>query len=70
MAKSKKPPTEPTKPRAFMVRLQQDAASRVEATAKGLGLDEANFLRMIIVENLPAYERRVEQLKTSPSDKI
>lgn len=47
----------------FGVRLERADVTRVADTAKGLGLDETSFLRMVILENLPRYERRVAQLR-------
>jgi hypothetical protein len=49
--------------RVFAVRLPPDIAARVEKASDGLGLDEASFLRMLTVENLPTYEKRVERIK-------
>jgi hypothetical protein len=48
-------------PPQYNVRLNDDAlAKRVHDTARALGLDGANFLRMMIRECLVIYERRVE----------
>ncbi len=35
---------------------------RLENVSVALGLDVSNLVRMIILENLHAYERRVEQI--------
>lgn len=52
-----------TSPKQYAVRLPQPFVPRVEDVAETLGLDEAVLLRMIVVENLPAYERRAERVK-------
>ena len=50
-------------------------AGRIDACADALGLDEANFLRMVVRENLPKYEERArairqgEQLAKDPNEK-
>jgi CBS-domain-containing membrane protein len=49
--------------RQFNFRASDALSARLEAVAEALGLDHSNLVRMIILENLPAYERRVEQLR-------
>ena len=36
---------------------------RIEKTAETLGLDPTNFVRMLIMENLAAYEERAERVR-------
>ena len=54
---------EPAAPTQYNVRLNDDElARRVARAARGLGLDGANFLRLMIRECLPVYERRSERI--------
>ena len=55
----KKKPTR----RQLGVLLDERFASRVERTAERLGLDTANFLRLVLRECLPVYERRADRLE-------
>lgn len=63
-----KKPTAKTDPKpsmkVFAVRLPPSISSRVEEAAKGLGLDEGNLLRMLVMENLAIYEKRAERVKS------
>lgn len=45
------------------VRMPDPLIGRVEDTALGLGLDSSSLIRMVLVENLPRYERRVDRLR-------
>lgn len=44
-------------------RAAPDLARRLKSVADGLSLDLSNLVRMILIENLRPYERRVEGLK-------
>jgi hypothetical protein len=59
MAKPSKEASEELKSLGF--RCPEVLAERRHATARGLALDLSQLLRMMIVEHLPEYERRVEQ---------
>lgn len=60
----KRKPGEPKRVlKQFALRLPAEVAARVEDTATTLGLDEANLLRLIVVTNLPSYERKAERVK-------
>lgn len=48
----------------FALRLPLDVAGRVEGTAETLGLDSANLLRLIVVTNLSAYEKKAERVRS------
>lgn len=48
----------------FALRLPLDVAGRVESTAETLGLDSANLLRLIVVTNLPAHEKKAERVRS------
>jgi hypothetical protein len=63
--KSDKPSDAPpaNAPKQYAVRLPQALVPRVVAVAETLGLDEAVLLRMIVVENLSAYEKRAERVR-------
>jgi hypothetical protein len=50
-------------PRQFNIRLDGETAERVESAADALGLDGANFLRQMVRECLPIYERRAQQVR-------
>lgn len=41
-------------------RASPELLSRLETAALGLGLDVSNFVRMVLLENLTAYEKRAE----------
>jgi hypothetical protein len=57
------PPTEEAPPSQYNVRIGDAALERrLYTTARTLGLDGANFLRMMIRECLPIYERRAEAI--------
>ena len=49
-------------------RLSAELHARVEEAAAGLELDVSSLLRLLIRENLPAYEERAEEIrrKTKP----
>lgn len=54
----------PPPPAQYNVRLNDtELERRVHDTARALGLDGANFLRMLIRECLSVYERRAESIK-------
>jgi hypothetical protein len=59
--KGKAGPAAP-EPKQYNVKIDGPTAARLDATARGLGLDGANFIRMVLRENLPKYERRVEAI--------
>lgn len=63
----RKPNEPPPKFKVFALRLSPADAERVAKVAAGLRLDEAQFLRMLTVENLGKYERRVEQIESGAS---
>lgn len=46
-----------------------DILHRIEAVAPQLGLDVSNFLRMMLVENLAAYERRASAAREGTNEK-
>lgn len=55
----------------FAVRLPPSVATQVKNVAGRLGLEEAQFLRMLILEKLPEYQERVKALgpgMTAPED--
>jgi hypothetical protein len=52
------------KVKTYSVRLSAEVSARVEQTATTLGLDEANFLRSLVVQNLPAYEKKAERVRS------
>ncbi len=59
-----KPAAGPPAPTQYNVRLNDpELERRVAATARGLGLDGANFFRLVIRECLAVYERRVEAIE-------
>ena len=45
------------------IRLSKRDADRIDRTAAALGLDEANFLRMLIKAHLPVYERQADAIR-------
>jgi hypothetical protein len=47
------------------LKLTGDLWRRFRAVADGLGLDRANFARMLVVENLKKYERRLSDIEAS-----
>lgn len=55
----------PTVSKQVNFRATGDLLPRLEDTAEGLGLDVSNLVRMILNENLSAYERRVEQIRAA-----
>lgn len=44
-------------------RVPDDLYARLESTASGFRLDVSNFLRMMLAEKLPEYERRAERIR-------
>lgn len=68
VGKKRKPGEPAPKLKVFALRLPPSAAERVVRVAAGLGLDDAQFLRMLTIENLGKYERRVEQIEAGTSD--
>ena len=66
--KPKKKPTAPPVPddvpNQFNIRINDDElARRIHETCKSLGLDGANFLRQMIRETLPIYEKRAQAVR-------
>ena len=62
---------QPADPKTFALRFDDDpeVKKRIVSTAKALGLDPTSFLRMLVRENLAAYERRVERMQQgAPED--
>lgn len=45
------------------IRFPDPVYARIEKIAETLGLDLSNFLRMVINENLAAYERRAQRIQ-------
>lgn len=64
----KAPPVGKERDKQVTFRLSAELHARVEAAADGLELDVSSLLRLLIRENLPAYEERAEaiRLKTKP----
>lgn len=60
---AKKGKQEPTVNRQVNFRAPEDLYLRIDRTARAFGLDVANFLRMLVKENLPAYEQRAEHIR-------
>ncbi len=54
--------TKPTD-RELAYRVTNELAERVEQAAAGLGLDTANFLRMMTLEQIGVYEGRADRVK-------
>lgn len=54
--------------RQVNIRLDPAYAADLEATAHTLGLDLAQFLRMIVRENYPAYRVRAEKVRKDTPD--
>lgn len=48
----------PGKKKQFNVRMSADLLDRLEQAADMLALSSSDLLRMLVVENLPAYEQR------------
>lgn len=46
-------------------RAPDDLAVRLEDVAEGLGLDLSNLVRMVLYENLAAYEERAAQARAN-----
>lgn len=44
-------------------RASEELYARLEALSSGLGLDISNLVRMVLMENLHAYEARLEGLR-------
>jgi hypothetical protein len=62
--KKPKPNEKPSETeRQINIRCGPRLAARLQAVAEGLGLDLAPLVRMVLTEQLPIYERRVERLK-------
>lgn len=51
----------------YNVGVDLQTAKRIDDTAEALGLDGVNFLRMLIRENLPRYEKRAVQVREGES---
>jgi hypothetical protein len=49
--------------RQMAFRVPNDLADRVEKVAARLGLDTSNFLRMMLLEQVGAYERRADRIE-------
>ena len=51
----------------FTVRLRFNVTPEMDARVRGcaerVGLDLPNFLRLVLAENLPRYERQAERLR-------
>jgi hypothetical protein len=58
VSKSKKPTPPQSDPddEQFNFRAPPELAARIRATAKRLGLDKSNFIRMALIKILPHYE--------------
>lgn len=54
--------------RQVNIRVAHEVYDRIDAAAAGLGLDVANFLRMLIIENLAPYERRAAHIRQQRED--
>lgn len=65
----KKPPADDQSggSRPINFRAPPDLATRLDRVAEGLGLDVSNLVRMVLYENLAAYERRVRELDQGKS---
>jgi len=46
-----------------------DVFARLGATAKALGLDVSNLVRMLIIENLGRYEDRIREIESKNPDR-
>jgi hypothetical protein len=57
------PADEPRKRVQHNVGLDLETSSRVSAVADAFGLDEVQFIRMLIKHNLPNYERQAENIR-------
>jgi hypothetical protein len=62
---SKRRPAETAK--QLGIRVSDGLLVRLESTASGLGLDVSSLIRMVLMENLPRYERRVAQIHDEES---
>lgn len=67
VAKKKPAADGPEKKKLYSVRFGPADSARVESTAATLGLDEANFLRMMILETLPRYEKKAALIRDGHS---
>lgn len=56
--------------RQVAFRAPDDLVHRLDMVASRLGLDLSNFLRMIVVENLPAYEQRASRIDGQLQDRL
>jgi hypothetical protein len=54
--------------RQLAYRVTNDLAERVERVAAGLGLDTANFLRMMTLEQIGVYERCAARIRAGEDD--
>jgi hypothetical protein len=54
--------------RAIGFRVPAALYARFQAVAAALGLDVSSLMRMVLIENLSQYERRVGQLGELPND--
>lgn len=61
MTKPKK--DRPLEPKQVNFRVPGELYARLEALADGFGQDVSNFLRLVLNEQVPAYERRLERIR-------
>jgi len=55
--------SKPSEGKQINFRASLSLADRLERTASRLGLDVSNFVRMVLMENLPDYESRADEIE-------
>lgn len=50
-------------------RLTEETATRLEALAARYGQDVSGFLRLMLAEQMPVYERRAEKMEQGEAEK-
>lgn len=56
-------PTDPATRRQYNVVFKPEVAVRIDDTAEALGIDTTDLVRMIVHENLAAYEERARKAR-------
>jgi hypothetical protein len=49
-------------------RASDELFARLERVSDSLGLDLSNFVRMVLMENLPSYEERAAAIRRATAD--
>lgn len=68
VARKKPAEEQPSAGRPINFRAPPDLAARLDFVAERLGLDVSNLVRMVLYENLAAYERRARQTDAAGQD--